>query len=66
MHILTVQKKSNILNKQKNLTLKLLFEEVITNQKEESWDPNIYHNEDNIPLHTVLHNGNQQTQHTHS
>jgi len=41
-------KKSKILNKQKNLTLKMLFDEVIKNQKEESWDPNIHHNENNI------------------
>ena len=26
----------------------MLFDEVINNQKEESWDPNIHHNEDNI------------------
>lgn len=48
MHTLTVQKKSNILNKQKNLNLKMLFDEVINNQKEKCWDPNIHHNEDNI------------------
>lgn len=37
-------KKSNILNKQKNLNLKMLFDKVTNNQNEESWDPNIHHN----------------------
>jgi len=47
-HTHNTKKKSNILNKQRNLTLHMLFDEVIDNQKEENWDPNIHHNEDNI------------------